>query len=97
VICLRCGYCCVNLDVMIVNSESILPDGTLDPRHPEPLVSKPQGTNCPHLEFVEGKATCKVHSLPCYRETPCDQFEQFGCADDICVLGSYFKAFPQGQ
>lgn len=92
VICLRCGYCCTHLDVMIVNPESILQDGTVDPRHSEPLISKPQGTKCPHLEFVGEMATCRIHSFSCYSGTPCDLFEQFGRSDDVCVLGSYYRA-----
>lgn len=97
-ICLRCGYCCVNLDVAIVNPVSILPDGTVDARDPGSVIFKPKGQRCPHLICHEGKATCSIHTFSCYQGTPCQQFEQFGREDDVCMLGSYYKASkPAGR
>jgi hypothetical protein len=89
-ICLRCGQCCVNLDVSIVNPESIRPDGTVYDL-PGSMISKPKGQRCPHLICQDGQASCTIHALPCYAETPCQQFEQFGREDDICTFGSYFR------
>ena len=91
-ICLRCGYCCVHLDVAIVNPESILPDGSVDIGDPGSVMYKPKGHRCPHLVCLEGKATCSIHTFSCYQGTPCQQFEQFGREDDLCILGSYYKA-----
>ncbi|HSD57450.1 MAG TPA: hypothetical protein VLB04_04645 [Methanotrichaceae archaeon] len=96
-ICLRCGYCCTCLDIAIVNPISILPDGTIDPCDSSAVVFKPSGQRCPHLQFREDEAVCTIHHLPCYKETPCDQFEQFGPEDSVCVLGSYFKALDQSR
>jgi hypothetical protein len=90
-ICLRCGCCCVNLDVAIINPSAVRPDGTLDPEHPLPMILKPKGEICPHLTLLEHKATCKIHELPCYRGTPCDQFELLGRENDVCVMKGYYN------
>jgi hypothetical protein len=89
-ICLRCGCCCVYLDVIIVNPSSLIHDGTIDKNAFEPMIQKPKGVVCPHLIFENNKTTCKIHELPCYKGTPCEQFEQLGNADDICIMSSYF-------
>lgn len=96
-ICLRCGYCCINLDIAIVNPISILPDGTIDPCGSRTMIFKPSGHVCPHLLFREEEAVCTIHHLPCYEGTPCDQFEQFGPEDSICMFGSYFKSLEQSK
>ena len=92
-ICRRCGNCCLHLDILVVNPRSILPDGSLDRSDPQAMISKPAGQMCPHLAFealAEGKiATCTIHHLPCYRDTPCQKFEQIGPEDSICLLSSY--------
>jgi hypothetical protein len=90
-ICLRCGHCCIDLDVAIVNPRSIRSDGTVDPEDSEPVIFKPKGQLCPHLIYLEDKAACKIHQLLCYRGTPCEQFEQIGRVDDICMMKSYFQ------
>ncbi|NYT01978.1 MAG: hypothetical protein GKC10_04385, partial [Methanosarcinales archaeon] len=91
-ICLRCGYCCTHLDVSIVNPRAIRPDGSLDPGRRDSMIPKPAGWRCPHLAFQDGKAVCTIHQLPCYQGSPCDQFEQFGPQDDVCILGAYFRS-----
>jgi hypothetical protein len=89
-ICLRCGRCCIDLDVAIVNPESIQPDGTINPR--TSMIFKSKGRPCPHLDFRGDEALCKIHELPCYEGTPCRQFEQMGAADDLCMMNSYFRS-----
>jgi len=104
--CLRCGGCCLLLDIYIVNPASILPDGSINPDDPESMIFKPSGIVCPHLSFQivsrddhrncaidgsEKKATCNIHHLSCYLGTPCQQFEQVGPADDICIMSGYFR------
>ena len=99
-ICLRCGCCCVYLDVAIVNPASIRLDGTVGPEYIDPVVFKPKGQTCPHLIYLEGKAVCKIHELPCYRGTPCEQFEQLGREDDVCMMSCYFhlvEGHPSSQ
>jgi len=94
-ICKRCGNCCLHLDIFVVNPRSILPDGTLDRSDPEAMIQKPGGQMCPHLAFVvmpEGEiACCTIHHLPCYRDTPCEKFEQIGPEDSVCLLSSYLE------
>jgi hypothetical protein len=91
-ICLRCGNCCLLLGISIVNPRSILPDGTLDPEDPEVMILKPAGERCPHLSPEGGRASCLIHHLPCYQGTPCQQFEQVGPEESVCVMSGYFKA-----
>jgi hypothetical protein len=92
VICQRCGYCCIHLDVNIVNPRTILPGVNTDPGEREVWVLKPKGQRCPHLSFHGDLVVCVIHAMPCYKGSPCDQFEQLGREDDLCVLGAYFKA-----
>jgi hypothetical protein len=92
-ICLRCGCCCFYLDISIVNPGAIRQDGTIDTEHCEPMIFKPKGQLCPHLVYLEDKASCKIHELECYGGTPCEQFEQLGRGDDVCVMNSYYRLF----
>jgi len=91
-ICLRCGRCCIDLDVAIVNPESIKSDGTINPKERTSMIFKSKGRPCPHLDFRGDEALCKIHELPCYEGTPCRQFEQMGAADDLCMMNSYFRS-----
>ncbi|MCK9586408.1 hypothetical protein [Methanothrix soehngenii] len=93
VICKRCGRCCLHLDIFVVNPRSILPDGNMNKSDPEAMIHKPAGQMCPHLanksKPEEKIATCTIHHLPCYRDTPCEKFEQIGPEDSLCLLSSY--------
>lgn len=111
-LCLRCGGCCLHLDIFIVNPLSILSDGSIDPNDQETMIFKPAGKGCPHLAFKtasqaafeavfqdgckndrEGDyAVCTIHHLPCYQATPCQQFEQVGPRDAVCIMSGYFKS-----
>jgi hypothetical protein len=92
--CLRCGQCCFHLDIFIINPRSILPDGTVSSDDPEAMIFKPAQQMCPHLSIENDRststATCTIHHLPCYRGTPCEQFEQLGPAEDVCFMSGYF-------
>ncbi len=94
-ICKRCGQCCYHLDIFIINPKSILSDGTINPHDPQAMIFKPAGKGCPHLAYEaagEGEiAVCTIHHLPCYRGSPCEQFEQLGLADDVCIMSGYFR------
>jgi hypothetical protein len=90
-ICLRCGQCCRQLDILIVNPRSILIDGRLDPKDLEAMILKPAGESCTHLTFESKLAVCSIHHLPCYQGTPCQRFEQIGLEDAVCILSGYFK------
>ena len=91
-ICLRCGRCCIDLDVAIVNPESIQPDATINPKERASMIFKSKGRPCPHLDFRGDEALCKIHELPCYEGTPCRQFDQMGATDDLCMMNSYFRS-----
>ena len=94
-LCLRCGRCCLHLDIFIVNPSSILANGSIDADDQEAMIFKPAGRKCPHLAHqpdCEGTiAVCTIHHLPCYRGTPCDHFEQLGPEDAVCVMSRYLR------
>ena len=94
-LCLRCGQCCFHLDIFIVNPSSVLADGSIDPDDSQAMIFKPAQQKCPHLSYEaagEGEiAVCAIHHLPCYRGTPCEQFEQLGPAEDVCFMSGYFR------
>jgi hypothetical protein len=98
-ICLRCGECCLHLDIFIVNASSILADGSIDPQAQQAMIFKPAGERCPHLAFEpEGSgplAVCTIHHLPCYRGTPCELFEQLGPEDAVCVMSRYLRGLDE--
>jgi len=84
-ICLRCGYCCHNYMVMIVDDpkKGISEDNI--------IVHMGDGTPCKHLEGNKpGEYSCKVHSEPWYDETPCFNYGQ--TERDVltnCRIGEY--------
>ena len=91
-ICLRCGKCCLHLDIFVVNPLSILADGSIDPEAQQAMIFKPAGERCPHLATEPEDsplAVCTIHHLPCYRGTPCELFEQLGPEDAVCVMNRY--------
>lgn len=90
-ICLRCGNCCVHLDIAIIDPKSILPDGTINPNRSMAIIFKPAGERCPHLVFDGETAVCTIHHLSCYRGTPCDEFEQLGPENSVCIMSGYFR------
>lgn len=67
--CLRCGYCCIHYDVIIVKPgyKRITKNS---------LIHKPSGQWCPHLVFTDDKASCAIHEMPFYKRTPCFDFTQ---------------------
>jgi len=95
-ICQRCGNCCFHLDIYIVNPEAILPDGTLRSARAEAMILKHAKVACPHIAWAGGIAVCNIHHLPCYSGTPCQQLEQPGPQDSLCVLGSYLERCQGG-
>jgi hypothetical protein len=100
-ICLRCGQCCLHLDIFVVNPFSILADGRIDADDHEAMIFKPAGQRCLHLAPQTDRdgfpAVCTIHHLPCYQGTPCEQFEQLGPEDAVCVMSGYFQALPNNR
>ncbi|MHB8120214.1 MAG: hypothetical protein ACYDHX_16090 [Methanothrix sp.] len=98
-LCLRCGQCCLHLDIFIVNPSSILADGNIDSEDPQAMIFKAAGQRCPHIAYKAGHdgclAVCTIHHLPCYRGTPCEQFEQVGPEDAVCIMSGYFQALAE--
>ena len=98
-LCLRCGQCCLHLDIFVVNPASILADGSIDPDDKEAMIFKPAGQRCAHLVSQTARevemAVCTIHHLPCYRGTPCEQFEQIGPEDAVCVMSRYLQALAE--
>jgi len=82
--CLRCGYCCVNYDVIIIDDdvEKEYEDA------PYGISHKPSGIPCKHLRFnTDGNAQCLLHDDPRYESTPCAGFTQIGALDAFCRIG----------
>lgn len=80
-ICLRCGYCCINYVVIIVDDPDIGPEeGNLK--------SKTSGEVCQHLTGEAGEYVCAIHDRSWYEETPCWQFGQIERSDYTkCRMG----------
>lgn len=78
--CVRCGYCCTRLCVVIV----------VDPDK-GPVYDNLRAINCleepcPHLRGSgPGSYSCAVHDKEWYPETPCYQY----CLEVPCRLGPY--------
>lgn len=83
--CLRCGYCCKMLAVIIVD------DPKKGPRE-DNLVEHMScdGTPCKHLRGEgPGKYSCALHDYSWYEETPCARHEQIGRKEAPCRMGEY--------
>ncbi|VVB70618.1 Uncharacterised protein [uncultured archaeon] len=89
--CLRCGKCCYHLSIFVINPASILLDGTVDPNDGGAMIFKPARKSCPHLSIESHQAICIIHHLPCYQGTPCEQMEQIGPKDAVCIMSGYFR------
>jgi hypothetical protein len=83
--CLRCGYCCINYFVPIVDD----PDRGLDPDNI--IIHKGDGKPCKHLQGDEpGEYSCAVHGKPWYCETPCYDHGQIESnPDSPCRVGEH--------
>ena len=84
-ICLRCGYCCKRLCVIIVDD----PAKGLAERNL--IVHRGDGTACKHLTGNRpGEYRCSIHDKPWYRKTPCfhhGQIEPSGNTE--CRMGRH--------
>lgn len=83
--CLRCGHCCHNYFVIIVdNPEKGIEEGNL-------ILHEGNGQPCKHLLGDKpGNYTCSIHNKPYYKETPCYKHTQIErSVDEECRIGRY--------
>ena len=83
-ICLRCGYCCIQYEVVIVNDpKKGIAEGN--------LVAKETGKRCPHLSGDKpGSYGCTIHGEKWYEETPCFSYGQVERdKNSPCRMGEY--------
>lgn len=84
--CLRCGYCCKNYVVTIVDD----PDIGYDPMSEDNLIVHEGGGPCKHLiGDTPGEYSCAVHGKSWYPETPCYEFRQIGKPGAACRMGKF--------
>ena len=69
----------------------------MDYEDPWSFIFKPSGHRCHHLVNYVEIAECAIHSFPCYKGTPCQQFEQVGQEDDMCILSEYLKTYVEQE
>ena len=83
-ICLRCGYCCMKLCVVIVND----PDKGI---RQDNLRCYEGNDKCQHLQGNKpGEYSCAVHDRLWYKKTPCFSHVQIERnKDDKCRMGVY--------
>ena len=83
-ICLRCGYCCKALTVIIVDDpEKGIVEGN--------LIEKECGTRCKHLlGEIPDQFSCAIHDYPWYDETPCNQYIQIERGNQPCRMGVHW-------
>ena len=83
--CLRCGHCCHNYAVVIVDDpEKGVAEDNL-------VVHKGDGTRCKHLRGDKpGEYWCAIHHYSWYKETPCYAYGQIESSPaNVCRLGKY--------
>lgn len=89
--CLRCGYCCCFLDVIIISPSAIDANGCVDLDNKKNYEHKPCNTQCPHLTWEDnGSAVCGIHNYPWFIDTPCYAYTQIESKDSPCRTGDYF-------
>ena len=87
-ICLRCGYCCIECSVVIVNPSKIKDDSVFEISN-DCLQFKDSKEPCPHLEWDGDGFTCKIHHYEWYKSTPCFSHGQFETKNSDCRMGRY--------
>jgi len=87
--CLRCGYCCKNYAVIIVDDpEKGIAEDNL-------ILHEGNGTPCKHLRGEEGSYSCALHDYPWYKDTPCFAFTQVEQKDSLCRIGVYMQKIKE--
>lgn len=87
-ICLRCGYCCIEYDVIIVEPSSVA--DAVDFDNPKNFKYKPSKEVCPFLSWTGLNFECLIHNYPWYELTPCYAFTQIEANASVCCrLGDH--------
>ena len=83
--CLRCGYCCKNLSVMIII------DPTKELTKENVTYHSGDNNHCMHLKGSKpGEYLCNIHHYPIYKNTPCDEYTQVESHQNTnCRMGKY--------
>ena len=85
--CLRCGYCCKNYSVVVVNDPKKGIKGS------NLIFHKGEGKSCIHLledSPSPGKCSCAIHHYEWYKDTPCFAHGQIESdPNDLCRMGNY--------
>ena len=87
-ICLRCGHCCKNYFVPVVDdpSKGIELEDNL-------IMHEGDGTPCKHLWGDKpGEYSCALHSASRYKDTPCFEHTQVEQGNTNCRMGEYLLA-----
>ncbi len=91
--CIRCGFCCIEYDVVIVKPEFVddFDHENFNEDQEHKLMFKGCGEKCPHLQINTDDHTtsCSVHNKPWFSGTPCDTHHVMGDADKPCRIGEY--------
>lgn len=83
-VCLRCGYCCIEYMVVIVDDPAKgLAEGN--------AVCKESGERCKHLVGEgPGNYSCALHDYRWYKKTPCFSYGQIERSPtDPCRMGEH--------
>ena len=94
-VCLRCGHCCQQYDVVIIRPEFAnekFKMSSVESYEDAEKVSmvKEGGDPCPHFEQEENETRCKVHHYKWYKDTPCFSYGQIESkVTDNCRMGEY--------
>lgn len=87
--CLRCGYCCIEYPVIIIDDLNRgLTEGN--------LIAKPEGVRCKHLVVRDRVYHCLAHDYKWYHQMPCAQFSQMEASPDTpCRIGVFMRENPE--
>ena len=88
--CLRCGYCCIKLSVVIVDPKYVDDDLDFnDESMMKKLICKDSDRWCPYLEFNGKEYSCKIHDKEWYKLTPCYAHDQVEQTEGDCRIGKH--------
>jgi hypothetical protein len=93
--CLHCGYCCVMLDVVIINPEYIDEVNHRNIRNLKDdkyYLIKKNNEICPYLFKLNGHYYCLIHEEKWYKYTPCFKHTQIGKPNAKCRIGSNIES-----